>query len=162
MASEARATSGTVRLSFNSPPDFEAPGDEDGDNVYRLRAVNTHDINNINLEGNPTGCSGSVLDFTIRVQDVGVPAPPSIVNARFLESDDTMLEVSWSRSRPVLSKTVPWCRSPTGFEVNDYDYRYRPVRGGGLDRGSRRLFDGHLGHDRRLDRIGLRGASTGQ
>ena len=30
VASEARATSGTVRLSFNSPPDFEAPADEDG------------------------------------------------------------------------------------------------------------------------------------
>ena len=38
-----------------------------------LRVVNTHDINNINLEGSPTGCSGSVLDFTIRVKDVGRP-----------------------------------------------------------------------------------------
>ena len=125
VASEARATSGTVRLSFNSTPDFESPADEDGDNVYQLRAVNTHDINNINLEGNPTGCSGSLLDFTIRVKDVGVPAPPSIVNARFLESDDTMLAVSWLDPAGFFEdgSLVPF---PEGFEVNDYDYRYRP------------------------------------
>lgn len=126
VASEARATSGTVRLSFNSPPDFEAPGDEDGDNVYQLRVVNTHDINNINLEGNPTGCSGSVLDFTIRVKDVGVPAPPPSLRASFLDFDDTMLEVNWSAPEGFI-ENGSLVSFPAGFGVSGYDYRYRAV-----------------------------------
>jgi len=124
--SETRSTSGTVQLSFNSPADFEAPGDEDGDNVYRLRAVNTHNINFIENEGNPTGCSGSVLDFAIRVKDVGVPVPPSMVNARFLETDDTMLEVNWSDPGGFI-EDGSLVTLPVGSEVNDYDYRYRPI-----------------------------------
>ena len=124
--SETRSTSGTVRLSFNSPADFEAPGDEDGDNVYRLRVVNRHDINNINLEGSPTGCSGSVLDLAIRVRDVGVPAPPAAVSADFVASDDAMLAVNWNEPGGFFENgsLVPF---PEGFEVEDYDYRYRPL-----------------------------------
>ena len=127
VASETGATTGTVRLSFNSPPDFETPRDENGDNTYRLRVVNTHDINNINLEGNPTGCNGSVLDFAIRVRDVGVPAPPGILSASYHgtpETGDTVFKIIWTEPEGFMDNDT-LAPFPSGFEVTGYDYRYR-------------------------------------
>ena len=128
VASEARANSGTVRPNFRSSPDFETPGDEDGDNIYHLRAVNKHDIHGIEGEGNPTGCNGSILDFAIRVRDVGVPAPPRIVHASFMETDVTTIEVSWTDPGGFI-ENGSLAAFPGGFEVNDYDFRYRPLEG---------------------------------
>ena len=129
--SEARSTAGTVRLAFRTAPDFENPGDSDSDNLYRLRVVNTHNIHFLNGEGSPTGCSGSLLDVRIRVKDVGVPAPPRYVNAEYSgtpENGDTMLEISWTDPGGFLEngRLVPF---PAGFEVTDYDYRYRAAGG---------------------------------
>ncbi len=71
--SESRATSGTVSLTFKTVPDYETPGDNNVDNDYQVRVVNTHNIHRLGGERTPTGCSGSVLDVSIRVKDVGVP-----------------------------------------------------------------------------------------
>lgn len=122
--SETQSTSGTVPLSFKSLPDFENPGDMNGDNKYQIRVVNTNNIHRLGGEGSPTGCSGSVLDFTIRVRDVGVPAPPMSVRATFMDFDDTMLKVNWTDPGGFLENgsLVPF---PAGFEVSSYDYRYR-------------------------------------
>ena len=127
VTSETGATTGAVRLSFNSLPDFETPRDENGDNTYRLRVVNTHDINNINLEGSPSGCSGSLLDLAIRVRDVGVPAPPGILSASYHgtpETGDTVFKISWTEPEGYMD-TGTLAPFPSGFEVTGYDYRYR-------------------------------------
>ena len=126
LASEERATSGTVSLALKSVPDYEAPGDGDGDNEYQVRVVNTHDIHYLNNEGSPTGCSGSVLDLAIRVKDVGVPVPPGGGQGEYREEDDTKIDVSWTAPGGFSEdgRVVPF---PPGFEVTDYDYRYRPA-----------------------------------
>ena len=126
VASAARSNSGKVRPNFRIPPDFESPGDENGDNIYRLRAVNRHDIHGINGEGNPTGCNGMILDFAIQVKDVGVPTPPRIVNADFMESDISTIKVDWTVPGGFVEdgSLVGFLE---GFEVNDYDYRYRSL-----------------------------------
>ena len=126
LASEERATSGTVSLALKSVPDYEAPGDSDGDNEYQVRVVNTHDIHYLNNEGSPTGCSGSVLDLAIRVKDVGVPVPPGGGQGEYREEDDTKIDVSWTAPGGFSEdgRVVPF---PPGFEVTDYDYRYRPA-----------------------------------
>ena len=124
--SEERATSGTVSLTFNTVPDYETPGDSNADNDYQLRVVNTHNIHRLGGEGSPTGCSGSVLDVNIRVKDVGTPAPPEHVEGKFRETDDTAIDVNWTASGG-FSENGTLVAFPTGFEIIDYDYRYRPV-----------------------------------
>ncbi len=123
--SEERATSGTVSLTFKTVPDYETPDDSNADNDYQVRVVNTHNIHRLGGEGSPTGCSGSVLDVSIRVKDVGVPMPPGQVEGRFRETDDTMIDVNWIASGG-FSENGTLVAFPTGFEVIDYDYRYRP------------------------------------
>ncbi len=122
--SESRATSGTVSLTFKTVPDYETPGDSNVDNDYQVRVVNTHNIHLLNNEGTPTGCSGSVLDVSIRVKDVGAPAPPEHVEGRFRDADDTTIDVNWTASAG-FSENGTLVAFPTGFEVTDYDYRYR-------------------------------------
>ena len=124
--SEERATAGTVSLAFKTAPDYETPGDSNADNEYQIRVVNTHDIHLLNNEGTPTGCSGSVLDVTIRVKDVGVPAPPEDIAAGFQDTDDTKIDVNWTASEG-FSENGSLVEFPAGFEVTDYDYRYRAV-----------------------------------
>ena len=124
MSSQQRATSGTVSLVFKSLPDYETPSDRDGDNQYRIRVVNTHNIHRLGGEGIPTGCSGSVLDLTIRVKDVGSPAPPQVVSARFRDEDDTMADMEWAAPGGFIENGA-LVAFPAGFEVTDYDYRYR-------------------------------------
>ncbi len=124
LSSEERATSGTVSLAFKTVPDFEVPSDSDADNQYRLRVVNTHNIHYLDNEGTPTGCSGSVLDLTIRVKDVGVPAPPGDIDAQFQEADDTAIDVEWTTPGGFFENGA-LVAFPAGFEVTDYDYRYR-------------------------------------
>ncbi len=123
--SESRAASGTVSLAFKTVPDYETPGDSNADNEYQVRVVNTHNIHRLGGEGSPTGCSGSVLDMSILVKDVGTPAPPEHVEGRFRETDDTTIDVNWTASGG-FSENGTLVAFPTGFEVIDYDYRYRP------------------------------------
>lgn len=122
--SAERATSGTVSLAFKTVPDYEMPGDNNADNEYQIRVVNTHNIHLLGGEGSPTGCSGSVLDVTIRVKDVSVPAPPEDIEAEFRETDDTKIDVNWTASTG-FSENGSLVEFPSGFEVTDYDYRYR-------------------------------------
>ncbi len=124
MSSQQRATSGTVSLALKDIPDFETPGDSNGDNQYRIRVVNRHNIHHLGGEGSPTGCSGSVLDLTIRVKDVGAPAPPEVVSARFRDEDDTTVDLEWATPGGFIENGAP-VAFPAGFEVTDYDYRYR-------------------------------------
>ena len=124
--SEERATAGTVSLAFKAVPDYETPGDSNADNEYQIRVVNTHNIHRLGGEGSPTGCSGSVLDVTIRVKDVGVPMPPEDIEAEFQETDDTKIDVNWTASTG-FSENGSLVEFPSGFEVTDYDYRYRPA-----------------------------------
>ena len=124
--SAERATAGTISLAFKTAPDYETPGDDNADNEYQIRVVNTHDIHHLNNEGSPTGCSGSVLDVTIRVKDVGAPMPPEDVEAGFQETDDTKIDVNWTASEG-FSENGSLVEFPAGFEVTDYDYRYRPA-----------------------------------
>ena len=124
--SAERATAGTVSLAFKTVPDYEMPGDSNADNEYQVRVVNTHNIHRLNSEGSPTGCSGSVLDVTIRVKDVGVPVPPEEIEAEFQETDDTKIDVNWTASEG-FSENGSLVEFPSGFEVTDYDYRYRPA-----------------------------------
>ena len=124
--SEERATAGTVSLAFKTAPDYETPGDSNADNEYQVRVVNTHDIHLLNNEGTPTGCSGSVLDVTIRVKDVGAPMPPGDVEAGFQDTDDTKIDVNWTASEG-FSENGSLVEFPAGFEVTDHDYRYRPA-----------------------------------
>ena len=122
--SEERATSGTVSLSFKTAPDYETPGDGNEDNEYQVRVVNTHNIHGLGGEGTPTGCSGSVLDVTIRVKDVGVPVAPEDMEAGFQDTDDTRIDVTWT-APDGFSENGSLVEFPAGFEVADYDYRYR-------------------------------------
>ena len=123
--SAERATAGTVSLAFKAVPDYEMPSDSNADNEYQVRVVNTHDIHHLGGEGSPTGCSGSVLDVTIRVKDVGTPMPPEDIAAGFQETDDTEIDVNWTASTG-FSENGTLVEFPSGFEVTDYDYRYRP------------------------------------
>ena len=122
--SAERATAGTVSLTFKTVPDYEMPSDSNADNEYQVRVVNTHDIHRLGGEGSPTGCSGSVLDVTIRVKDVGTPMPPEDIEAGFQETDDTKIDVNWTASTG-FSENGSLVEFPSGFEVTDYDYRYR-------------------------------------
>ena len=124
LSSAERATAGTVSLTFKTTPDYEMPSDSNTDNEYQVRVVNTHDIHYLNNEGTPTGCSGSVLDVIIRVKDVGVPMPPEDIEAGFQETDDTKIDVNWTASTG-FSENGSLVEFPNGFEVTDYDYRYR-------------------------------------
>ena len=127
--SAERATAGTVSLAFKTAPDYETPSDSNEDNEYQIRVVNTHDIHRLGGEGTPTGCSGSVLDVTIRVKDVGASASPEDLEAGFQETDDTKIDVNWTASTG-FSENGSLVEFPAGFEVTDYDYRYRAAGAG--------------------------------
>ena len=160
LSSEERATSGTVSLAFKTVPDFEAPGDNDADNQYRLRVVNTHNIHYLDNEGTPTGCSGSVLDLTIRVKDVGVPAPPGDIDAQFQEADDTTIDVEWATPGG-FSENGALVAFPAGFEVTDYDYRYRAAGSVAWTEVTDSDLTETAGHAGELDRKCLRNPGSG-
>ena len=150
-----------MSLAFKTAPDYETPGDDNADNEYQVRVVNTHDIHHLNNEGSPTGCSGSVLDVTIRVKDVGAPAPPEDLEAGFQDTDDTKIDVNWTASEG-FSENGSLVAFPTGFEVTDYDYRYRPAGAAALDRRDRHRSDSDNSHARRFDGRCLRNSGAGQ
>ena len=95
-------TSGGV-LTFNSAPNFEVPGDSDGDNEYVVEVEAT------------SGTGSRVMDATqsIVVTVTDVDEAPSVPSAPVLSSpSSTSLSVSWSEP------------SNTGPAISDYDVGY--------------------------------------
>ena len=60
----------TGALSFTSAPDFETPGDDDGDNVYEITLTATHS----------NGETGS-LNVKVTVRDFAITGNPTVINA---------------------------------------------------------------------------------
>ena len=89
---------GTVAVAFRNEqqfPDFENPHDADADNVYHLRIVNDHEITYPEPDYGELGCSGSAVDISIKVKDVGPPAPPTGLNLVINNARDDNIEIYW-------------------------------------------------------------------
>lgn len=115
VASEADAASGTVTLAFKTAPDFENPTDDDGDNVYRLRVVSTHDLHGLAGDAASTGCTGSALDIKVRVLDVGPPAQVTNLQARYDPDSHGRVLVTWtaaSSPSPITHYVVEFRHGP--------------------------------------------------
>ena len=95
--------SGTGALTFDSPPDHEAPTDSNMDNVYR-----------VTVHASGRSSSGVLLDVAITVADVGGPAAPRLVAASPVQATTDALEVTWS-APPNTNKPA----------IDDYDLQYR-------------------------------------
>ena len=95
--------SGTGALTFDSPPDHEAPTDSNMDNVYR-----------VTVHASGRSSTGVLLDVAITVADVGGPAAPRLVAASPVQATTDALEVTWS-APPNTDKPA----------IDDYDLQYR-------------------------------------
>ncbi|MCY4511028.1 MAG: Ig-like domain-containing protein, partial [Acidobacteria bacterium] len=129
------AASGNGRLILRAAPDYENPTDSGGDNLYRVRVRNGHNLNDIFGEGTRTGCDGSALELTVRVKDAGPPAPVSSLTGS-LDSDTMTIAVDWTPPAGFLdgsdsSVVVPFNTARMsgsgipGTAVVGYDYEYR-------------------------------------
>ena len=91
---------GTVEVVFRNEgqfPDFENPHDADADNVYHLRIVNDHEITYPDPDRGELGCSGSAVDISIKVKDVGPPAPPTGLNLVINNASDDRIGIYWDK-----------------------------------------------------------------
>ena len=129
------AASGNGRLNLTAAPDYENPTDSGGDNLYRVRVRNGHNLNNIFGEGTRTGCDGSALELTVRVKDAGPPAPVGSLTG-ILDSNTMTIAVDWTAPAGFLdgsdsSVVVPFNTARKsgggipGTAVVGYDYEYR-------------------------------------
>ncbi len=129
------AASGNGRLNARAAPDYENPTDSGGDNLYRVRVRNGHNLNDIFGEGVRTGCDGSALELTVRVKDAGPPAPVGSL-AGTLDSSTMTIAVDWTPPAGFLdgsdsSVVVPFNTARMsgsgipGTAVAGYDYEYR-------------------------------------
>ena len=129
------AASGTGRLNLTAAPDYESPTDSGGDNLYRVRVRNGHNLNDIFGEGLRTGCDGSALELTVRVQDAGPPAALGSLTGT-LDSGTMTIAVDWTPPAGFLdgsdsSVVVPFDAARKsgggipGTAVSGYDYEYR-------------------------------------
>ena len=117
---------GLAVLSFAQALDYEAPTDADGDNVYRVRLYNRHDLNRTGGEGTGLGCTGSGIDLQILVKDAGPPSAPSMVEAAFdLMTTPFDLVVTWEAPAGFVDPATNAVVTEDGPPVIDYDYRYR-------------------------------------
>ena len=117
---------GLAALSFAQALDYEAPADADGDNVYRVRLYNSHDLHGIGGEGTGLGCTGSGIDLQILVKDAGPPSAPSMVEAAFdLMTTPFDLVVTWEAPAGFVDPATNAVVTEDGPPVIDYDYRYR-------------------------------------
>ena len=124
-ATSEQATSGRGRVSWKSAPDFESPPTgADALGVYDLRVYNTHALHNVGGESGAAGCTGSALDLTVRLQDVGAPAKVQGVAAT--ASDDTTIALSWAEPE-TDSAGVSFADLGAAVQVTRYDYRHRAV-----------------------------------
>ena len=129
-------SSGALAVKLIGVADFEAPGDDGGDNLYKIRVVNKHNLNDIYGEGSRTGCSGSAVDIEIEVKDAGPPAQVSEIGGR-IGAQNTTLNVDWNAPTGFLdgsdSNIVPFdparraLGGPARTVVTGYDVRYRAV-----------------------------------
>lgn len=92
------AASGNGRLNVRAAPDYENPTDSGGDNLYRVRVRNGHNLNDIFGEGLRTGCDGSALELTVRVKDAGPAAPVRSLTGD-LDSNTMTIAVDWDSPR---------------------------------------------------------------
>ena len=118
---------GLAALSFAQALDYEVPADADGDNVYRVRLYNRHDLHELGVEGSGRlGCSGSGIDLQILVKDAGPPSAPSMVEAAFdLMTTPFDLVVTWEAPAGFVDPATNAVVTEDGPPVIDYDYRYR-------------------------------------
>jgi hypothetical protein len=65
-------------LSFRSPPDFEAPADANGDNIYRVRVEASDGTNTVSL------------DVTITVTDVDLGSPYDADANEIIDKDEAI------------------------------------------------------------------------
>ena len=132
---DTSAASGNGRLNLTAAPDYENPTDSGGDNLYRVRVRNGHNLNDIFGEGTRTGCDGSALELTVRVKDAGPPAPVGSLTGS-LDSNTMTITVDWTPPAGFLdgsdsSVVVPFNTARKsgggipGTAVVGYDYEYR-------------------------------------
>ena len=130
------ASSGPLSLKLLGAADFEAPNDEGGDNVYKVRLFNKHDLNQIFSEGSPSGCTGSSVDVEIEIKDAGPPAQVRNLGATF-PTQSTTINVHWDAPAGFLDgsdgSVVPFdparraLDGPAHTAVSGYDVRYRAM-----------------------------------
>ena len=125
--------SGTVTVSFDnsnpdpevgdSPlkyPDYENPHDHDEDNTYHLRVINDNDVDNeLNI-----GCTGSAVDVTIKIKDVGAPNPPTNITGNF-NAEGTEINLSWTAPTTFDDNGITVDFPHSFFNPSKYLVRYR-------------------------------------
>ncbi len=115
---------GNIRLTFSNDPDYENPKDTDDDNVHQVRLHNRHGLYNASNESRDPACSGSAVDLSITVKDVGTPAPIT-PSARFQADDTSKLDISWAAPVGFVEDGSIVAFPHSEFDPSAYDYRYR-------------------------------------
>ena len=122
---QTNGASGAHSPRFLEAPDYENPVDSDGNNSYRIRLHNKHNLH-IQTEGDRTpGCSGSALDLTIRIKDVGPPGPMNFT-AAFAEDEPDTIQLTWTPPTTFVENGRPVELPSEQFHATSYEYRYRP------------------------------------
>ena len=93
----ATIPSGTLSIAFKADPDFGNPQDDGKDHVYTLRIVNDHETALPDADKDELGCSGSALDISVKVKDVGPPAPPTGLK---LKNVAGKIDIDWDSPAP--------------------------------------------------------------
>ena len=120
---------GTVEVVFQNEgqfPDFENPHDADADNVYHLRIVNEHEITYPDPVYGELGCSGSAVDISIKVKDVGTPASITPTGS-FSQTDQTEVNLNWTAPTGFIEGGDAVDFPHPAFKPSAYDYRHRPT-----------------------------------
>ena len=88
---------GALTYSIRKYPDFEAPHDSNADNTYHLRIVNDHQLTPTTISNGlrDYGCNGSAVDLTVKIKDVGPPAPVEEFTATL--TGTRSIKLSWNR-----------------------------------------------------------------
>ena len=80
-------------------PDYENPHDDNADNAdntYHLRLISDNLTDQQGMEPY-LGCTGSAVDISITIKDVGPPDPPTIITGDFNADEATEINLSWDR-----------------------------------------------------------------
>ena len=108
------------QLTFGSSPDFEAPGDADGDNVYEVTVVASDPARNsdeLDVRVTVTNVleTGTITFSSLRPK-TGIPLTASLT-----DPDGGITDLEWA-----------WSRSGTGFDEDDIPMAatYTPVTAG--------------------------------
>ena len=75
--SRARRTSRTPPTTRGQPKTAASRSRTRATTSTTCAVTSDHDLHGLGTEGGGTGCNGSAVDLTIRVKDVGPPAPPT-------------------------------------------------------------------------------------